>query len=212
MSRQTDTPAGAAAGQTDMELVDRARQGDRSAFRTLVERYQRRVYSVALGMVKNQDDAQDVIQEAFLKAYRHLPNFKGISSFYTWLYRITVNLCLDHLRKRRGGTVEFDERVAREESVKGEELLPTPAAGNPLAEVSRKELAEQISRALDSLSEDHRSILILREVEGFSYEELAEILEINKGTVMSRLFHARRNLRKVLIDYLDKGESIEAAG
>jgi RNA polymerase sigma-70 factor (ECF subfamily) len=202
VDRPNDRPAAAAVKNNDAGLVRQAQQGDRAAFQLLVEKYQKRVFSVALGMVKNREDALDISQESFLKAFRHLPDFKGISSFYTWLYRICINLCLDLIRRRKGVTVEFDEKIALDESSSDAELLTSTPAKNPLAELSRKELAEQISKALDKLSPDHRAILLMREVEGLSYEEMAQVLGINKGTVMSRLFHARRNLRKLLIDYL----------
>lgn len=199
----------------DLTLVQRARAGDQRAFKLLVERYQRKVYSVALGMVKDKEEARDVAQEAFVKVYKYLDHFKGDASFYTWLYRITVNICIDVLRKKgsKGDEhVEFDESVKLDTSEAGIGALGTRLGTNPQKSVLRRELAERITSAMQSIPSAHRQILLLREVEGMSYEDLSRILEIPKGTVMSRLFHARLKMQKILREYLDLDESKSGVG
>ncbi|MGA9521707.1 MAG: sigma-70 family RNA polymerase sigma factor [Myxococcaceae bacterium] len=199
----------------DLLLVKRVRSGDQRAFRTLVERYQRKVYAVALGMLKDKEEAMDVSQEAFVKVYKYLDHFKGDSSFYTWLYRITTNICIDVLRKRggsRGEDVEFDESLAMDTSEAQIGALGTRLGTNPQRSALRRELAEKIQEALEQVPEKHRAILLLREVEGMSYEDLARTLEIPKGTVMSRLFHARTKVQKILSEYLELDDSKSEAG
>ena len=199
----------------DLTLVKRVRSGDQRAFRTLVERYQRKVYSVALGMLKDKEEAMDVSQEAFVKVYKYLDHFKGDSSFYTWLYRITVNICIDVLRKRggaRGEDVEFDESIAHDTAEAQIGALGTRLGTNPQKSALRRELAEKIQEALEQVPEKHRAILLLREIEGMSYEELSRTLEIPKGTVMSRLFHARAKVQKILSEYLELDDPKSGAG
>lgn len=183
----------------------RAQNGEQAAFRLLVERYQRKVYSVAYSMVRNPEDAMDLSQEAFIKAYRNLDGFQGSSSFYTWIYRITVNLAIDHLRKRgRYHSVDYDDRIGRnDDEVAGDgSILPSRLDTNPSKNLIRRELADKMEAALATLSEKHRTILLMREVDGMSYEDMAEVLGISKGTVMSRLHHARKNMQQALEGYL----------
>jgi RNA polymerase sigma-70 factor (ECF subfamily) len=194
--------AHAVAPDADVELVARARAGDRAAFRTLFDRYNRRAYGVAFGVVKNQQDAADVVQEAFIKVHRHLDGFQGNSSFYTWLYRIVMNLSIDHLRRKKKVT-EFDETVRKDDALADGATLPQSAHENPAKAVARKELTDQLHAALAELPEYHRAVIVLREVEGLSYEEMAKILKVPKGTIMSRLFHARRKMQERLVGYLD---------
>jgi RNA polymerase sigma-70 factor, ECF subfamily len=200
----------------DLTLVKRIRTGDQRAFRMLVERYQRKVYAVALGMLKDKEEAMDVSQEAFVKVYKYLDHFKGDSSFYTWLYRITVNVCIDVLRKRGGAgrpsDVEFDEAVQHDLAEANIGALGTRLGTNPQKSALRRELAEKIQEALEQLPEKHRAILLLREIEGMSYEDLARILEIPKGTVMSRLFHARAKVQKILTEYLELDDQKTGVG
>lgn len=189
----------------DQVLVERVQAGDEAAFRELFDRYQGRVFAVALGVVKNQQDALDVVQDAFVKVHRHIGNFKGTSAFYTWLYRIVMNLCID--RKRRGKkarAVDYDDQIGHSpEEVAGDgTLLPQLAESNPRKTVLRKELSAAIERAMGELPDYHRAVLVLREVEGLSYEEMSDILEVPKGTIMSRLFHARRKMQEALSEYL----------
>src|SRR5437879_5564102 len=187
-------------GEGDRDLVRSAQRGDAQAFRRLVEKYQRRVYQLALGMLKDPDDAMDISQETFVRVHRYLPSFKGDSSFFTWTYRIAVNLCLDAGRKKgRSEPVEFDEREADIEAAMDP---PSSAFAGPQKTALNRELADKMEEALASLSENHRAILLLREVEGLSYEELSKALGIRKGTVMSRLFHARLKMQRKLREYL----------
>lgn len=184
----------------DRELVEAARKGDRDAFRTLFERYHRRAYALAFGVLRHQDDALDVVQDAFIKAHKYLDKFEGNSSFYTWLYRIVMNLAIDHLRKhRRAKPVELDEQHL-EEAVGEDSLLPKMLGGNPGRALMDKEIRARIDEALGELSENHRAVLVMRELEGMSYEEMAQAMNCSKGTIMSRLFHARKNMQKRLVD------------
>jgi RNA polymerase sigma-70 factor, ECF subfamily len=185
----------------DRDLVEAARRGDRNAFRTLFERYHRRAYALAFGVLRHQDDALDVVQDAFIKAHKYLDKFEGNSSFYTWLYRIVMNLAIDHLRKhRRVRPVELDETRIEEGD---DSLLPKILGGNPGRALMDKEIRARIDQALDELSENHRAVLVMRELEGFSYEEMAQAMGCSKGTIMSRLFHARRNMQKRLLDLIE---------
>jgi RNA polymerase sigma-70 factor (ECF subfamily) len=199
----------------DLTLVKRVRSGDQRAFKQLVERYQRKVYSVALGMVKDKEEAMDVAQEAFVKVYKYLDHFKADSSFYTWLYRITVNICIDVVRKRgamKGEAVEFDETLQLDTAEANIGALGSRLGTNPQKSALRRELAQKIEEALQELPEKHRAILLLREVEGMSYEDLSRTLDVPKGTVMSRLFHARAKVQKLLSEYLELEESKSGIG
>ncbi|HXX31160.1 MAG TPA: sigma-70 family RNA polymerase sigma factor [Myxococcaceae bacterium] len=189
----------------DLTLVRRARSGDQRAFRLLVERYQKKVYTVALGMVKDPEDALDVAQEAFVKVHRYLGHFKGDSSFYTWLYRITTNVCIDVLRRRgasRADAVEYDDSVELDLAEANLGALGSQLDTDPARSVLRRELADKLEEALAQLPDKHRAILLLRELEGMSYEDLARTLDIPKGTVMSRLFHARAKVQRLLAGYV----------
>jgi RNA polymerase sigma-70 factor (ECF subfamily) len=194
------------AADDDRELVERCQGGDKNAFRQLFVRYHRRAYGLALGVVHNPDTALDVVQEAFLKAHKHIDSFEGSSSFYTWLYRIVMNVAIDQLRKQqRSPVVDYDEAVAHkdEEALAGDEpILPRLLAGNPAKELQRKEIREKIQEALGRLSPNHRAVLVMRELDGLSYEEMAKVMKCSKGTIMSRLFHARRNMQKHLLELL----------
>ena len=191
----------------DRALVERAQRGDQAAFRTLVERYQRRVVSHALSMVKDPDEAMDIAQETFVRVHRYLPSFKGDSSFFTWTWRIATNLCLDAARKkgrgeRLGMTSHGDEEDAREAEIEAGMDPVSAALAGPARRAENRELADKLQEALSELSENHRTILLLREQEGLSYEELSQTLGIRKGTVMSRLFHARLKMQRKLREYL----------
>ncbi|HET6923634.1 MAG TPA: sigma-70 family RNA polymerase sigma factor [Anaeromyxobacteraceae bacterium] len=199
----------------DPTLVTRARAGDAAAFRSLVVRYQRKVYAVALGIVRDPDLAWDVAQEAFVRVHQNLAEFKGESAFSTWVFRIATNLAIDSVRRERTRSrddlEEIDEAALAEG---GEGILSTALGTNPQESALRRELAGKIGEALSRLPEKHRTILVLREVEGLSYEELAERLRIHKGTVMSRLFHARRKMQALLRRYagLEAGDEAGAEG
>lgn len=184
----------------DRDLVEKAQAGDRQAFQKLVERHQRRAFAVAIGMVRDEQDAREVVQEAFLRVHRNLHKFHGKSSFFTWLYRIVSNLCIDHMRKpaRREATL-FDGTQISDQSP-GPTFLARIDGSNPLDVARRKEIAARIQKELENLPPYHRSVIIMREVEGMSYGEIATALKVSKGTIMSRIFHARQKLQRALAD------------
>jgi len=196
----------------DHDLVQRVQAGDTAAFRALFDKYHRRAFAVAMGVVKNQDDALAAVQEAFVKVHKNIHKFQGSSSFYTWLYRIVMNVSIDHVRRTsRRKSLDFDERALHEESeVAGDgALVPSVTDANPGKAALRRELGGAIQAALQELPEHHRAVIVLREIEGMSYEEMAEALEVPKGTVMSRLFHARKKMQAALAPYLTGEEASE---
>ncbi len=176
---------------SDWELVQRAQAGDREAFRELVERYQRKIAALALGMLRNREDALDIVQETFTKAYQSLDRFKGDSAFYTWVYRIAHNLCIDHQRR-----TAKQPQLSLDAAAPGEPPpLPIPDGPRPDQPFDRArdaEMARRLHEAIRELTPDHRAVILLRELEGLSYEEMSQVLECPKGTVMSRLHYARR--------------------
>ena len=193
----------------DIELVSQAKDGDRRAFGRLVETYQRRVYALAYGILRNREDAWDAAQEAFVKAYKSLDKFEGNASFYTWMYRITYNVAIDTLRSRsRKEVSDLPENRAVDEALR---RAGQGGKDDPDKETHRRELKAVLSKAMAKLSEKHRAIIVLREIEGLSYEEMAEVLDISKGTVMSRLFHARKNLQALMQPYVESGDDVPAS-
>ena len=190
----------------DLSLVSRAKAGEPDAFRALVVRYQRKVYAVALGIVKDPDLAWDVAQEAFVRVHGHLAEFEGKAAFSTWLFRIATHLSIDTVRRERTSHKDDVDEVNEAHLAEGGEgILSTSLGNDPRENALRRELAGKIQEALATLPEKHRTILVLREVEGLSYEELAERLGIHKGTVMSRLFHARKKMQAALRRYAGLG-------
>lgn len=186
----------------DLSLVRRARAGDDGAFQALVIRYQKKVYAVALGIVRDTDTAWDVAQEAFVRAHGNLAGLEGEEAFAKWLFRITSHLAIDSVRKERRSLKDsLDDVVEADLTGGGEGILSTPLGLDPSDNLLRRELAARLAAALEQLPEIHRTILVLRELEGLSYEELSERLGIHKGTVMSRLFHARKKMQGLLADY-----------
>ena len=174
----------------DRQLVERSQAGDVSAFEELVRRHQGRAYAIAYHLLRNREDAQEVAQEAFARAYLRIREFRAEAQFRTWLYRILVNLATDLLRKRKW--------EAPEEA--GEPLLGV-AADNPGDDLERKVLRQAIQKAIETLPRDLKTVIILRELEGLSYQEIAQVIRRPIGTVMSRLFHARRKLQETLAPY-----------
>ncbi len=191
----------------ERKLVDEARRGDPGAFRELVKRYQRRAYAVALGMVHDHDDARDICQEAFLKVHKNLAGFEGDAQFFTWLYRIVMNLSIDLLRKKRGEKVEFDDTRAVDDADDDAGITPRRTGFDPGRALHDKELRGRLREALAKLSPSHRAVLVMREVDGLSYKEMADIAGCSIGTVMSRLFHARKKMQKMLLEYRDATET-----
>lgn len=191
-----------AAGPSDDEVIDAVRAGDRNAFRTLVERYQTRALRLALRILRDEDAARDAVQDAFVKAYNNLGKFEKRSAFFTWLYRLVKNQCLDMLRRDHSDrAVAWEEGSLAEAEVSADAVPETLGVTfGPASETLRKQLREKIDGAIAQLPESARETLILREVEGLSYQEIAEAQGIPKGTVMSRLFYARRQLQKLLIE------------
>jgi RNA polymerase sigma-70 factor (ECF subfamily) len=182
----------------DSALIEKCRAGDVAAFEPLVEKYRQRVWRLAYNVLRDREEAWDVAQEAFIKAYQALPSFRGQSAFYTWLYRITMNVAADRSRSRAAQGRAFGTERVPEEDWERVITDPNPAEASPADAASRREERQKIMRALDQLSEDHRRIIMLGDLEGLSYREIAETLEIPMGTVMSRLHNARKRLRDVL--------------
>jgi RNA polymerase sigma-70 factor, ECF subfamily len=187
--------------------VARVLEGDREAYREIVERYQARVFRLAAALLRNREDAADIAQESFVRAYANLRSFKGDSRFATWLYKIVNNLCIDWIRRRHTAqSEEFDESSRSHDESMAPGLISGQLQANPQGQLLRQELAGKLRLALEALPDKHRQILLLREVEGLSYEELSEVLDIPKGTVMSRLFHARAKMQDLLRGYLTDDE------
>ncbi|HEY1084513.1 MAG TPA: sigma-70 family RNA polymerase sigma factor [Prosthecobacter sp.] len=184
----------------DNDLVKRCQAGDTRAFDVLVNRYRGRVYAMTYHMIQNEAEAWDLAQEAFIKAWRALPRFKLDSSFYTWLYRIAHNVAYDYLRKKKiQGDGEFDDSRTEHKAAAGAETVPHGDAA-PDTVLKNAELGERIRAAIAQLSPDHRQVILLREVEGLQYEEIAALIPCSLGTVMSRLFYARKKLQELLKD------------
>src|SRR5260221_5706154 len=200
--RASNMEARRAEAEEDRGLIEAAQRGDRAAFRRLVERHQRRAFSIALGMVRDEHDARDLVQEAFLRVYRGLDKFQGGSSFFTWFYRIVTNLAIDFMRKPGRKETEHDDARAKLDAADEADFpfVSRIDGAEPLDVVHRQELGERLRVALDALPPYHRGVVLMREVEGMSYEEMAEAMKVSKGTIMSRLFHARQKLQKALAD------------
>ncbi|CCO09298.1 RNA polymerase sigma factor [Desulforamulus hydrothermalis] len=178
----------------DQLLVERSKKGDREAFEHLVQLYENKVYTIAYRLMGNHADAADLAQEAFIKIYQALPNFRGDSSFSTWIYHITVNVCRDELRKRqRRPTVSLDEPAADGNNNTYEIRSVAPG---PEEMLDRSETQAMIQQCLNALSDDYRTILVMREIQELSYEEIADILGCSLGTVKSRLSRARQALKE----------------
>ena len=182
----------------DAAHIERCRAGDVAAFEPLVEKYRQRVWRVAYNTLRDREEAWDVAQEAFIRAYQALPSFRGQSAFYTWLYRIVMNVATDRARSRGArGRAFGTERVPEED---WERVLPDQNPGDeaPDDAAARREQRQKMVQALDTLPEHHRKIVMLSDLEGLSYREIADTLEIPMGTVMSRLHNARKRLRDAL--------------
>jgi RNA polymerase sigma-70 factor, ECF subfamily len=188
---------------TDEELVKQVWGGEESSFRTLVERHYQKVFGVTMGMVRNRDDALDLTQETFLHVHRAIGGFRFSAKFSTWLYRIATNLCIDHFR-RVGRSPRMVELPPSEEEAAPMQW-PDPAAERPDDAVHRSEVRRALDGAFAQLSPPHRAVMVLREVEGLSYEEIATVMGCSIGTVMSRLHYARKRLQTLLAPYRPGG-------
>src|SRR5512138_3509813 len=183
----------------DEKLVRLAQRGDMGAFEELVARHRDKIYARAFSMVRNEDDAIDLSQEAWVKGWQRLKQFQGESSFVTWMTRIVINLCLDQLRKQKRQRAESIE-LLEEEAGGVERQMPTVVI-NPTEGLERRELRRRIDDALAKLSYEHRTVLILHEFEDLEYKEIAKRMECSIGTVMSRLFYARRKMANLMAAY-----------
>lgn len=188
----------------DSVLVERARKGDSRAFEELVRRYEHKVYSITYRMLGKEEDANEAMQDAFLRAYRFLRKFEGKSSFYTWLYRIATNVSLTRLRKRKSPpTVSLDEPIGEDGS--GPREIADDRA-MPETDFRRKKLREAIKQAIDSLPADYKAVLILRDLEGLPNDEVGEALNLSVPAVKSRLHRGRLILREKLSRYMTGDE------
>jgi RNA polymerase sigma-70 factor (ECF subfamily) len=185
----------------EMELVKRARRGDLAAYDDLVRRYQERIYATIYHMTSNHEDANDLAQEAFIKAYHALKSFKGGSSFYTWVYRIAINKTINFLKQRKNRShMSLNDLDFNAEH--DPDLVALISDKTPRREANLAELQEKLNGAMAKLSEPHRLVVTLHDVQGMSHEEIAKIMDCNVGTVRSRLFYARQQLQGYLLDYL----------
>jgi RNA polymerase sigma factor (sigma-70 family) len=202
MSEPATTPdPNAPAGMLEGDLVKRARHGDLAAYDELVKRYQERIYATIYHMTSNHEDANDLAQESFIKAFSALKSFKGGSSFYTWLYRIAVNKTINFLKQRKHkyhlSLNDIDMNAENDP-----DLVALTSDKTPFREVGLSELQKKLNEALLKLSEPHRMVVVLHDVQGQSHDEIAEIMGCNIGTVRSRLFYARQQLQGYLNEYI----------
>jgi RNA polymerase sigma factor (sigma-70 family) len=186
---------------SDRELVDRSRSGDTAAYSELVRRLHRKIYALVYNMTSNREDAEDLVQDVFVKAYASLKNFKGDSSFYTWIYRIAVNRTINFVkqRSRRAGVSldNVDEGVERDPA-----YLELVARESPFRDATISELQKKLNDALQKLSEKHRAVVVLHDIQGIPHDEIARMLGASQGTVRSRLFYARQLLQNELKEFI----------
>jgi RNA polymerase sigma-70 factor (ECF subfamily) len=191
--------------EIDLQLVERVRQGDQQAFRILVEKYQRKILRLLSRMVRDPHEIEDIAQEAFIKAYRALPQFRGDAAFYTWLYRIAINTAKNYLSSR-GRKMQTVSDQAINEDDEPDERLVAQDISNPETELLSKQVAIAINQAVDALPQELREAITLREIEGMSYEEIAESMACPIGTVRSRIFRAREAISAKLRPILGTSE------
>jgi len=185
----------------DFTLVKRAKDGDMGAYDELIRRYQQRVYATVYQMTSNHEDANDLTQEAFIKAYRALNSFKGDASFYTWVYRIAVNRTINFLKTRKN-KVHMSLNDMDFNAEHDPDMVALVSDRTPRRDASLAELQEKLNAAMQKLSDSHRLVVTLHDIQGLPHEEIAEIMDCNVGTVRSRLFYARQQLQALLSDYL----------
>lgn len=200
-NRDTANPADS---PSDLELVGRCQRGETEAFNELITRYRQRCYAMIYQMVRNEEDAWDLAQDGFVRAWKNVKNFRGQSSFYTWLYRILTNVTLDWLRKKHiRGDAEFDDTIGLRSIEPGAPTAPRPAAA-PADNLAQGEVRARINAAIEKLTPEHRAVIVMREFDGMDYKEIADAMECSIGTVMSRLFYARKKLQTLLHDVYDQ--------
>lgn len=187
---------------SDRELVDWSRDGDMAAYDELIRRYQERVYSTVYNMTSNHEDAADLVQEAFVKAWQALERFKGDSSFYTWIYRIAVNRTLNFLKSKKNRVRKLSLNDLDSGAENDPELVALISHQTPRRAANLSELQIKLNEALQHLSEAHRTVVVLHDIQGLPHDEIAEIMKCNPGTVRTRLFYARQQLQGILADYL----------
>lgn len=198
--KDTAKPATPEASE-ETALVRRAQKGDMAAYDDLIRKYQERVYATIYHMTANHEDANDLAQDTFIKAYHALKSFKGGSSFYTWIYRIAVNKTINFLKQRKNRThMSLNDLDFNAEH--DPDLVALVSDKTPRREANLAELQEKLNEAMQKLSEPHRLVVTLHDVQGLAHEEIAEIMDCNVGTVRSRLFYARQQLQALLSDYL----------
>lgn len=197
---QTEATA-AQADVSELDLVKRCQAGEADAFDELVVRYRTRVFGMIYNMVHNEQDAWDLAQDSFIKAWKSIKRFRGQSSFYTWMYRIVMNVTIDSLRKKQinSGGAEFNDSIQLKEIEPASKTVPKPDA-LPYENMQRSEIRAQINQAISQLTPEHRAVILMKEIEDMQYHEIAEALGCSIGTVMSRLFYARKRLQALLQD------------
>jgi RNA polymerase sigma-70 factor, ECF subfamily len=193
------TPA--QADVSELDLVKRCQAGEADAFDELVVRYRTRIFGMIYNMVHNEQDAWDLAQDSFVKAWKSMKRFRGQSSFYTWMYRIVMNVTIDWLRKKqiKGAGAEFDDSIQLKEIDPASKTVPKPDP-LPYERMQRTEIRAQIDNAISQLTPEHRAVILMKEIEDMQYHEIAEALGCSIGTVMSRLFYARKKLQTLLRD------------
>ena len=180
---------------SDEELVEKIKKGDIDAYEEIIKKYENKVCGIIYHMIKNQNDVEDLAQEVFIKVYKNLSKFKGDSSLYTWIYKITVNLCLDEVKKRKN-IIYLDEKLEVEDGELEREL---PSSDKTQVELyEEKELKEKLHKCIGKLPEKQRVMIVLRDIKGFSYEEISEITSVKLGTVKSQINRARLKLKELL--------------
>ena len=186
----------------DRPLVMRAKAGDLSAYDELIQRHQQRIYGLCYNLTSNHEDANDLAQDAFIKGWKALGSFKGDSSFYTWIYRVAYNSCLNHLKTRRNRTPHLSLNDLDSQVEHDPDLVALISNRTPRRDVDLSELQKRLNESLLKLSEEHRTVVVLHDVQGLQHDEIAKIVGCNPGTVRSRLFYARQQLQAWLSEFL----------
>lgn len=199
--QQAGVGSDAEQGEDDLSLVKRAQQGDVAAYDQLIQRHQGKIYGLIYNMTGNQQDAEDLVQEVFIKGYKVLNRFKAKSTFYTWIYRVAVNRTINFIKRRRKRAAlslnDMDLAVENDPA-----YLELSSRDSPFRDASLSELQENLNKALQTLSEKHRAVVVLHDIQGVPHEEIGQMLGCSSGTVRSRLFYARQQLQAVLGEYI----------